>query len=82
MGKNKLLDSTDQTQSIVNSTNKLSAAVRGINQLKDSVILCHSALDAESRVSRENGNLFPHSSLLLQGQVWIPASAGMTILIL
>jgi hypothetical protein len=66
MGKNKLLDSTDQTQSIVNSTNKLSAAVRGINQLKDSVILCHSALDAES-------------SLLF---FWIPASAGMTILIL
>jgi hypothetical protein len=66
MGKNKLLDTTDKTQSIVNSTNKLSAAVRGINQLKDSVILCHSALDTES-------------SLLF---FWIPASAGMTILIL
>jgi hypothetical protein len=41
------------------------------------LLLCHSVLDTESRVSRENGNPFSYGSLLLQGQVWIPASAGM-----
>jgi hypothetical protein len=36
--------------------------------LKKHETVCHSALDAESRVSRENGNPFPYSSLLPQGR--------------
>jgi len=43
------------------------------------IALCHSALDAESRVSRENGNPFPLIvPCFRRDSVWIPASAGMT----
>ena len=39
-----------------------------MRQLSQILFSRHSLLDKESRVSRENGNLFPYSSLLSQGR--------------
>jgi hypothetical protein len=48
---------------------------RGIKNFK----FCHSALDAESRVPGENRDpVFGMVPDFRRGDVWIPASAGMT----
>ena len=53
-----------------NSVNELShSRVARYQQLKYSITVCHSALDAESRGSRENGNpIHLYSSLLSQSR--------------